>query len=121
MTLWKRLISQALLKDISVARSTVHMTNWLISTVTLGILSVPVQPPVMLIKMSANLSASPIQERILWFVFCLQFTHGCMNFLPSDCFFDGFLPEAERASDFTIVKCIRLSMRLLANLDWHRI
>jgi hypothetical protein len=29
-TLWKRLMSQALLKDISVARLTVHVTNWLI-------------------------------------------------------------------------------------------
>jgi hypothetical protein len=82
VTLWKRLISHALLKDISVTRSTLHRTNRLISTITLGILSIPVQPPVTLIKVSANLSASPIEERILQFVSCVQFTHGCMNFLP---------------------------------------
>jgi hypothetical protein len=37
---------------------------------------------VMLVKMSANLCASPIQEIIWQFVSCVQFTHGCMNFLP---------------------------------------
>jgi hypothetical protein len=52
------------------------------STITLGILSMPIQPPVILIKMSMNLSASPIQERILEFVSCVQFTHGCTNFMP---------------------------------------
>jgi hypothetical protein len=31
-------------------------------TITLGILSMPIQPPVMLIKMPANLSASSIQK-----------------------------------------------------------
>jgi hypothetical protein len=39
-----------------------------------------------------------------------------MNFLPLDCFFDGFLPEARRSSDITMVKYIKLSMKLLANL-----
>jgi hypothetical protein len=44
-----------------------------------------------------------------------------MNFLPQNYLFDGFLPEAVRTFDFAMVKCIRLSMRLLANLEWYRI
>jgi hypothetical protein len=35
---------------------------------TLGILSMPVQPPVILIMTSASLSASPVQKRIVQFV-----------------------------------------------------
>jgi hypothetical protein len=57
------------------------------------------------------------------FAICIlrSITHGYMNFLPEDCFSNDFLSEAGTTSDFTVVSRIRLSMRLLANLDWYRI
>jgi hypothetical protein len=48
----------------------------------------------------------------------LRSVHARMHgLLSEDCSFDGFLPEAGRTSDFTMAKCIRLSMRLLTHLD----
>jgi hypothetical protein len=41
--------------------------------------------------------------------------------LPNDCFFDGFLLVAGKDSDITIMKRIKLSMRLLNNFGWSRI
>jgi hypothetical protein len=78
----KKLTSRVPLKGILVTQPTVYMTNWHTLTVTLGILSMLVHPPVISIEVSVNLSTSQIQEKILQSVSLIQFTHRIMNLLP---------------------------------------
>jgi hypothetical protein len=65
LTVWKRWIAQIPLNSVSAAGPAVHMTNWHIQTVTLGVLLKLVQLSMTSSETSVNLSTSQIHETIL--------------------------------------------------------
>jgi hypothetical protein len=119
--LCKKLMSQVLLKGISVDQGTVLFMTGLFSTVTLSVRRMAIQPPVTFIEMSVNLSGSQNREKSPFSVSQMQFIQGIRNCLHCDYFFGALLLEPGKSCAPAMGSPVTVSVRLLTNMEQPQI